>query len=131
MEKQVSKSLFLNLYSMVIADGIAHPKELETLYRIGTENYGLTLDEMAISVKGHGAATPIPEEEEERIGLLYEMALIANADGEIDDTERKLLLRYAQAYNVAEEEIGNLVDFLFKKAKENADKADVVNELKQ
>ena len=33
---------FLELYRMVLADGIAHPKEMETLYRIGVENYGLT-----------------------------------------------------------------------------------------
>ena len=50
MEQELSKKKlqFLDLYCMVLADGIVHPKEMETLYRIGLENYGLTEDEIKI-----------------------------------------------------------------------------------
>ena len=52
MKQELSKKKlqFLDLYCMVLADGIIHPKEMETLYRIGLENYSLTEDEITESV---------------------------------------------------------------------------------
>ena len=123
------KTQFLNLYCMVMADGIVHPKEMETLYRIGTETYGLTLEEMNEGVKASGISSVIPELPEERIRMLYQMALLAWADGELEDSERNLLRRYALKYGVNEENINELVDFLLEKAKIDTKEADVINEL--
>ena len=77
---------FLDLSCMIMADGIVHPKELETLYRIGTETYGLTLDEITKSIVSAGKTMTIPEAQEDRIRILYEMALVAWADGTIEKT---------------------------------------------
>ena len=123
------KMQFLDLYHMVIADGIVHPKEMETLYRIGLENYGLTESEINESVKSAGVSTVIPELPEERISVLYEMALIAWADGVLEDSERNLLRRYAMKYGVDESSIDELSEFLFERAKNNADVKDVIQEL--
>lgn len=123
------KMQFLDLYHMVIADGIVHPKEMETLYRIGLENYGLTESEINESVKSAGVSTVIPELPEERISVLYEMALIAWADGVLEDSERNLLRRYAMKYGVDEGSIDELSEFLFERAKNNADVKDVIQEL--
>lgn len=120
---------FLELYCMVMADGIVHPKEMETLYRIGLENYGLTEEEISVSVKTAGVSTVIPESPEKRVALLYEMAIIAWADGFIEDTERNMLRRYATMYGVNEESIDELVNFLLEKAKDNVDEKDVIKEL--
>jgi len=49
-----SKMHFLDLYCMVLADGIVHPKELEALYRIGIEIYGLTEEEISKSEVSSG-----------------------------------------------------------------------------
>ena len=38
----MDKLQFLNLYGMMMADGIMHPNEMAELYRIGTEHFGLT-----------------------------------------------------------------------------------------
>lgn len=114
---------------MVIADGIVHPQEMETLYRIGTETYGLSEEEIDLSVKDSGVSNYIPETYEERICVLYEMALIAWADGKIEDTERILLKRYASLYGVADESIEELVDFLLERAKNNSNEQDVITEL--
>ena len=120
---------FLDLYCMVMADGIVHPKEMETLYRIGLENYGLTESEINEGVKSAGVSSVIPELPEERIAVLYEMAIIAWADGVLEDSERNMLRRYAAMYGVNEASIDELVDFLLDKAKNNVDEKDVINEL--
>ena len=79
---ETSKQMqFLELYRMVMADGIAHPKEMETLYRIGLEKYGLTNEIIGKTISLGGSSTIIPKLLEERIQILYEMALIAWADG--------------------------------------------------
>lgn len=130
MESSAKKKMqFLDLYCMVLADGIVHPKEMETLYRIGLENYGLTENEINENVKSSGVSSVIPELPEERIALLYEMAIIAWADGELEDSERNMLRRYATMYGVNEESIDDLVDFLLDMAKNNVDEKDVINEL--
>ena len=120
---------FLDLYCMVMADGIVHPKEMETLYRIGLENYGLSENEINEGVKSAGVSSVIPELPEERIAVLYEMAIIAWADGVLEESERNMLRRYASMYGVNEESIDELVDYLLEKAKENTDEKDVINEL--
>ena len=76
---------FLELYRMVLADGIAHPKEMETLYRIGVENYGLTNEQITKEIAEESFSTFIPQTPEDKIKLLYELALIAWADGVIEE----------------------------------------------
>ena len=130
METNSRKKIqFLDLYCMVMADGIVHPKEMETLYRIGLKNYGLTESEIDESIKSSGVSTNIPELPEERIAVLYEMALIAWADGELEESERNMLRRYASLYGVNEASIDELVDFLLDKAKNNVDEQEVLKEL--
>lgn len=120
---------FLDLYCMIMADGIVHPKELETLYRIGIETYGLTQDEITQSVVSAGKTMVIPESPEKRIGLLYEMALVAWADGELEESERKLLKRYALLYGVENDKVDDLVEYLLDKAKDNVKEEEIIKEL--
>jgi len=60
---------------------------------------------------------------------LYEMALIAWADGELEESERNMLRRYASMYGVNDESIDELVDFLLEKACNNTDEKEVIDEL--
>ena len=130
METNAKKKMqFLDLYCMVMADGIVHPKEMETLYRIGLENYGLTESEINEGVKSAGVSSAVPELPEERIAVLYEMALIAWADGELDVSERNMLRRYASMYGVNDESVDELVDFLLEKAHCGTDEKEVIKEL--
>ena len=46
MDKKLSIDLFSNLYSMVIADGIIDPKEMELLNQIGHNVYKFTDEEI-------------------------------------------------------------------------------------
>ena len=131
MEQELSKKKlqFLDLYRMVLADGIVHPKEMETLYRIGLENYGLTEDEITEGVKSAVVSSVIPELPEEKIAVLYEMAVIAWADDELEESERNMLRRYAMMYGVNGESVDELVDFLLEKAQDNTDEKEVIKEL--
>lgn len=114
---------------MVLADGYAHPREMETLYRIGLENYGITEEEIMQEIKSSPVFYQIPVLPEEKIEILYEMAQIAWADKKLEETERDMMRRYATIYNVVEEQIDSLVDFLLEKAEKNAVFEDVLKEL--
>lgn len=114
---------------MVIADGIVDPKEMETIYRIGRENYGLSEDEINRAVVGTGTTYAIPDSNEERVRILYEMAIIAWADGKIEDSERKMLRNYALRYGIVEGSVAGFVDYLLEKAHNNVNIEDIIKEL--
>ena len=120
---------FLNLYCMVVADGIVDPKELETIYRIGRESYGLSEEEINKAVVGAGTTYVIPDSPEERMRILYEMAIIAWADGKIEDSEHKMLRDYALRYGVVEENVMAFIDYLLEKAHNNMSVEEIMNEL--
>ena len=112
---------------MVLADGIAHPKEMETLYRIGVENYGLTNEQITKEIAEESFSTFIPKTPEDKIKLLYELALIAWADGVIEESEKKLLKRYAILFGIKEELSDEFVDFLLKKVQDNVSENEITN----
>ena len=123
------KKQFLDLYNMVLADGIVYPEEMTVLYRIGLEKYGFTEQEIDEWVKSAGLSANIPELPEEKIAILYEMAQIAWADGELCEAEKNMLRRYALRYGIKDESIDELVDYLLDKAKNNAKEEDIIQEL--
>lgn len=106
------KSRFLSLYCMVMADGVVEAKELETLYRIGRENYKLTPEEINNTVVSAGTSFVSPSQIEDRLSILYQMAEIAWADGEIDKTEKSLLRKYAVRLGFREENADRIADFM-------------------
>lgn len=124
------KMQFLDLYSMVMADGIAHPKEMEMLYRMGKDTFGLTEEEIVEELKTSGVSTFIPELPEEKISQLYKLAQIAWADGILKDEEINLLRRYAIRYGVEDSQVDELVNYLIDKAKAEVSEQNVINELK-
>lgn len=114
----IMKSQFLSLYCMVLADGIIDARELETLYRIGTEQYGLTQEDITATVRDAGTSFIMPTELSDKIRFLYNLAQIAYADGEIDNTEIDLMKRYIRKMNFAEENINAIADYMFDSVKE-------------
>ena len=114
---------------MVMADGIVEAKELETLYRIGRENYYLTPEEINENVLTAGTSFVAPSRMEDRISILYEMAEIAWADGEIDKTEHSLLARYAMRLGFKEENADGIADYMFQQVKDGVSLNDVVEQI--
>ncbi|MCD7714595.1 MAG: hypothetical protein LUI08_06695 [Prevotella sp.] len=125
------QSHFLSLYSMVMADGIVHANELETLYRIGRENYGLSQEDIDKFVLSAGTSFVVPEDFSEKVRILYELAEIAWADGEIDDTEVKLLERYVKRFGFLDENAGEISKWLLAQVHNGVTFDDTLKEIEE
>lgn len=115
--EELLKSRFLSLYCMVMADGIVDAKELGVLYSIGRENYHISAEDINKAVTSAGTSFVAPEKITDRIGILYEMAEIAWADGKIDEMEKSLLSRYAVRLGFKKENATDIADFILEEVK--------------
>lgn len=115
---------------MVMADGIIEAKELETLYRIGLEYYHLPPEDINKNVVSAGTSFIAPERIEDRISILYQMAEIAWADGEIDETEKSLLARYAVRLGFKEENADSISEYMIQQVHEGMSLDAVINQIK-
>lgn len=123
------KARFLSLYCMILADGVIDNRELDTLYRIGIENYGLSPEEITQSVREAGTSFIIPVRLEDKVQLLYELAMIAWADEVLEDSEIQLIRNYALRMGFEPENVPEITQYLLDKAHENAPSATVINEI--
>lgn len=129
MEERL-KSRFMGLYCMILADGIVDSRELETIYRIGRENYGLSADEITATVRDSGTSFNLPVLLDDKVRLLYEMGEVAWADGRIEESERNLLLKYALRMNFKEENLDAIVDYILEKVEHKIPVEEVIKEIK-
>ena len=113
---------------MILADGVIDARELETLYKIGTEQYGLTQTEITATIRNAGSSFIMPSTIAEKIRFLYNLAQIAYADNEIDKSERELLKRYISKMEFSEENIDSIADFLFESVKNNVSVDEIINQ---
>ena len=97
---------------MILADGVIDAKELEMLYKIGTDSYGLSPTEITQTVRDAGSSFVVPQLLSDKITLLYEMAQIAWADGSIDPEEIHLLRKYTLKMGFEELNVNEIVDLL-------------------
>lgn len=114
---------------MVLADGVADAKELEALYRIGKDYYGVTQEEVTHEVMNGGASFPEYVTLKDKVEFLYHMVEIAWADGEIQDEERELLKKYTLRQSFAPENVEGIVDYLLEKVHEKVSLDDVLKEI--
>ena len=109
---QTKKSQFLALYRMVLADGVIDPLELETIYRIGTESYGLTQDEITDSLQNAGTSLQLPQTIEDKVKFLFNLAEVAWADGVIEPSEKELLRKDVIHLGFEEENAHQITEFM-------------------
>lgn len=114
---------------MVIADGLISPKELEFMYNLGREVYQLSEDEINKYIVSADVSFVVPETVEDKVRVLYQLAMVAWADQEIDIHERDLLKRYVIRYQFEEENADGIVDYLVDCAKNNATIESVLNDI--
>lgn len=118
--KENDKKMFLGLYKMLLADGEVHPNELNLLFQIGKEKGGITEEEIQQSIFSPNAVFSLDDlTDDERIEYLYNLARIAWADGNVDDSERKLLKGVCKELGFAEENVEEISEFLLEQAKDN------------
>ena len=114
---------------MVLADGVIDIHELEALYRIGSENYGLTNQQISEAVKEAGTSFSLPDKLEDKVSLLYQMAMICVADNDVDETEMNLLRRYSLKMGFDPENVDGIVEFLISEAKSNTPEKNIVAQI--
>lgn len=124
---QLINSHFLALYCMVLADGIIDNQELETLYRIGREQYKLTQEEINKAIIQNGSSFIVPENIESKIQFLYNLGTIALADGVLEKSEKDLMRKYILRMGFLEENCEEISDFIFDCVKKGLSVEETVN----
>ena len=125
------KSHFLNLYHMAVADSNADVRELEMLYRIG-EAKGVTRTEIdTLLLQPNQAGISQPQTVIEKIDCLYDLSLIAWADGSVDPQERRALELFCSRFGFKDENISQLCDFLLEEASKNTPKQQLLHTVSQ
>lgn len=123
------KSRFLGLYCMILADGVVDSRELETVYRIGRENYGLTEDEILTAIRDGGTSFELPVILNEKIELLYQLGEIAWADGKIEESEKDIMRKYALQMDFDSANIDAIVDYILDKVEHKVPLSEVIKEV--
>lgn len=125
------KAHFLNLYHMAISDSNADMKELELLYQIG-EARGISrieIDELLLAPNQVGFTQP--QTVLEKIDCLYDLSLIAWADGSVDPNERKALELFCTRFGFKDENITQICEFLLDEASRNTPKKQILQTVSQ
>jgi len=123
------KSRFLGLYCMILADGVIDSRELETVYRIGRETYGLTEDEILTAIRDSGTSYELPVILNEKIELLYQLGEIAWADGRIEESEKDIMRKYALQMDFDSANIDAIVDYILDKVEHKVPLSEVIKEV--
>ena len=123
------KSRFLGLYCMILADGVIDSRELETVYRIGRETYGLTEDEILTAIRDSGTSYELPVILNEKIELLYQLGEIAWADGRIEESEKDIMRKYALQMDFDSANIDAIVDYILDKVEHKVPLSEVIIEV--
>lgn len=129
MITEETKARFLGLYCMVLADGVIDTRELETLYRIGTETYGIKPEVITASIKDAGSSFIFPKKFEDKVRFLYELAQIAWADGVLEEAEVALIKSYAIRMGFEKQYSDGISDYLLSKAKASTPFNSIIHEI--
>jgi uncharacterized tellurite resistance protein B-like protein len=120
------KGHFLNLYHMALSDAEIDTTELEMLYKLG-EHKGVTKAEIdALVIQPDTIKFTPPETVLEKIGCLYDFALIAWADGKLDPSENRLIEMFCTKFGFQKENISVITQFLIEEAEKGTAKETVL-----
>lgn len=125
------KAHFLNLYHLALSDSHIDIKELEMLYRIG-EAKGVSRSDIndLLLQPGQASFSP-PETVLEKIDCLYDLCLIAWADGILDHEENEILKLYCSRFGFRDDNIAQICAFLLGEASKNTPKQQVLTTVSQ
>ena len=122
------KSHFLRLYQIAFSDDNFHPIELQMLYQFASER-GLSKEDLNQILLNPSHDTSIPENVEDRVGYLYDLAVMIWADNIVTEDELNTLKKYCKKFEFIEENIDQLADYLLTCAKEGIDKKEIINHI--
>lgn len=120
------KSHFLRLYQMAFTDDNFDVLELQMLYRFAEER-GVAQEQLNEVLLNPSQNSIVPEELENKIEYLYDLALMIWADGVATDDEINTLRKYCLKFGFLEENVEDICGFLLENAKQNVSKKELMN----
>lgn len=120
------KSHFLRLYQMAFTDDNFDVLELQMLYRFAEER-GVAQEQLNEVLLNPSQNSIVPEELEDKIEYLYDLALMIWADGVATDDEINTLKKYCLKFGFLEENVEDICGFLLENAKQNVSKKELMN----
>lgn len=115
------KSHFLRLYQMAFSDDNFDVLELQMLYRFAEER-GVNQEQLNEVLLNPSQDSSIPDELEDKIEYLYDLALMIWADGIATEDEVNTLKKYCLKFGFLEENIDDICEFLLENAKQKVSK---------
>ncbi|HIL58565.1 MAG TPA: TerB family tellurite resistance protein [Rhodothermales bacterium] len=116
---------FLFLYAVALADFHLDPSELQALYEIGTRR-GVSkakIDEVLLSP--HTQRPSVPDDVLDRVECLYDFALIVQADGVVQQEERRMLEKLCGVFGFEDENAPEIAGYLLGEAASGRPAAEV------
>lgn len=120
------KSHFLRLYQMAFSDDSFDVLELQMLYRFAEER-GVNQEQLNEVLLNPSQDSNIPDELEDKIEYLYDLALMIWADGIATEDEVNTLKKYCLKFGFLEENIDDICEFLLENAKQKVSKKQLMN----
>ena len=120
------KSHFLRLYQMAFTDDNFDVLELQMLYHFAEER-GVGQEQLNEVLLNPSQDSIIPEELEDKIEYLYDLALMIWADGVATEDEVNTLKKYCIKFGFLEENVEDICEFLLENAKQKVSKKELIN----
>jgi len=125
------KTHFLYLYHMALSDSQVDIKELEMLYNIG-ETRGINREEIeSLLLQTNTDILDQPKTVLEKVDCLYDLSLIAWADGTVDESERKALHLFCSRFGFKDENVSLICEFLLAEAFKKTPKEQILTTVSQ
>lgn len=122
------KSHFLRLYQIAIIDEDFDVLEMQMLYKFA-EDRGVSKEQLKQLLLSPTKYTAIPESVGEKVGYLYDLAIMIWADGIVTKDEYNTIKKYCQKFGFEDDNIIPIVDYLLKNAKEGIPKETILKSL--
>ncbi len=113
---------------MAFSDDQFDVLEMQMLYKFA-EDRGVTKEQLDEILLNPSHNSSIPETLEERVGYLYDLAIMIWADQKVTEDEYITLKKYCKKFEFLDENIPNLADYLLESAKKGIDKEDIIKEI--
>jgi len=129
--KRVNKEAFLHLIQVSRTDKNISKQEYELLHKEGRK-FGLTdpeIDRLIASERDHHYHQPYSLQE--KFEHLYQVAQMILADEVVDESERRMIRKFAIEAGFNDKTIEKLIDLLLKGVKNNESEEDLLKEFRK
>jgi uncharacterized tellurite resistance protein B-like protein len=130
-EKKRRMSHMLNLITVACADGKLEQSEIDIILQIGTR-LGVSADELRRIIERPGSISfTAPDNDRDRIALLYDMVLVMLVNGDIDENEVLYCKNTAVRLGLSSKVIDVIVVKIIELAKQHVETDKAVDDLIQ